>query len=298
MFATLNDEKTIHQDIQRFRTSAKQFCCYFFIRFFGASLPLELRRKEGFIMRGLASQSTFQLMEDLEALYNENVSFVNDDEPMPDQSCPGMKIRLEKVEPFTINKRKKYRISDKVNKISQTLSTQKQIYPPEFKEYFEQNFQKQFYKTSRAVNDQLKNSFKRTCAALMPKALDLDTGDEMTQEIALRYYQQLHKSVYEKELSNKEKDDFWKKLMRKGRVVEGRIAQEEMIKANVEEWIELTPMLQDLEVMVFEVEETFPTMYNLQKVVKGLVSRISGVEQENINWQKRINKHIKVRKAV
>ena len=108
----------------------------------------------------------------------------------------------------------------------------------------------------------------------------------------------MHKSVFEKELSNKEKDDFWKKLVRKGRVVDGRIAQEEMIKANVEEWIELTPMLQDLEVMVFEVEETFPTMYNLQKVVKGLVSRISGVEQENINWQKRINKHIKVRKAV
>ena len=57
-------------------------------------------------------------------------------------------------------------------------------------------------------------------------------------------------------------------------------------------------MLQDLEVTVYEVEETFPTMYNMQKVVKSLTSRISGVEQETINWQKRINKHIKVRKAV
>ena len=36
----------------------------------------------------------------------------------------------------------------------------------------------------------------------------------------------------------------------------------------------------------------------MQKIVKRLVSRISGVEQETINWQKRINKHIKVRKAV
>jgi len=52
-------------------------------------------------------------MEDLEALYNGNVSFVNDDSPLPDVNCPGMQIRLAKVEPFTVNKRKRYRISDK-----------------------------------------------------------------------------------------------------------------------------------------------------------------------------------------
>ena len=79
-------------------------------------------------------------MDDLMALYNENLSFVNDDEAMPDPESSRMKVRLEKVEPFTINKRKKYRISDKEKKISQTLSTNKQKYPPEFKEYFEQNF--------------------------------------------------------------------------------------------------------------------------------------------------------------
>ena len=73
-------------------------------------------------MRGLASQSTFQLMDDLEALYNGDISFVNDDESLPDRECLGMKIRLDKVEPFTINKRRKYRISDKVCDISQTLS--------------------------------------------------------------------------------------------------------------------------------------------------------------------------------
>ena len=46
---------------------------------------------------------------------------------------------------------------------------------------------------------------------------------------------------------------------------------------------------------VYEVGETFPTMYNMQKVVKKLVSRISGVEQETLNWKKRIAKHMKVR---
>ena len=64
-------------------------------------------------------------MDDLQALYNDNVSFVNDDEQLPDVDCPRMKIRLEKVEPFTVNKRKKYRISDKEDAISQTLSTNK-----------------------------------------------------------------------------------------------------------------------------------------------------------------------------
>lgn len=65
------------------------------------------------------------------------MSFVNDDEPLPDINSARMKIRLEKVEPFTVNRRKKYRISDKETQISQTLSTMKQKYPPEFKEYFE-----------------------------------------------------------------------------------------------------------------------------------------------------------------
>ena len=51
-------------------------------------------------------------MEDLEALYKGNVSFVNDDEPMPDPNG-SLKIRIEKVEPFTLNKRKRFRIADK-----------------------------------------------------------------------------------------------------------------------------------------------------------------------------------------
>ena len=71
-----------------------------------------------------------------------------------------------------------------------------------------------------------------------------------------------------------------------------------MLKHNIEEWKGLTPMLQDLEVHVYEVAETFPTMYNMQAVVGTLVTRIAGVEQETINWQKRIKKQEKVRQTV
>lgn len=39
-------------------------------------------------------------------------------------------------------------------------------------------------------------------------------------------------------------------------------------------------------------------MFNMQKIVKKLESRILGVQQETINWKKRINKHIKVRQQV
>jgi len=59
VFDTLNDETTIHKDIQKFRTSAKTFCTYFVLRFFGRDLPHELKRKDGYVMRGLASQNTF-----------------------------------------------------------------------------------------------------------------------------------------------------------------------------------------------------------------------------------------------
>lgn len=129
----------------------------------------------------MASQSTFQLEEDLTALY-ENVCFVKDSEAMPDANISRMMIRLEKVKPFTISKRKKFRISDKEKKISETLTNNSQKYPPEFKEYFEQNFRKQFYRTNRVVNDQLKSSFQRHALSIMPGALVLDSGDEMTKE--------------------------------------------------------------------------------------------------------------------
>ena len=153
VFDTLHDEETIHKDIQKFRTSAKSFCCYFYVRFFGKDLPTELKKKGGFIMRGLASQNTFQLMEDMSALYNGRIDFVNDEDSLPSENCPKMKCMLQKVEPFTVRKRKRFRISDKVDDISPTVANKKQRYPPEFKEYFEQNFKKQFFLTRRVVSD-------------------------------------------------------------------------------------------------------------------------------------------------
>lgn len=92
-------------------------------------------------------------------------------------------------------------------------------------------------------------------------------------------------------VSDEDQLKFWKGLQKKGLVnKDGRISQEDMLKANTEEWKGKTPMLQDLEVHVYEVAETFPTMYNMQAVSGTLVARIAGVEQENINWQKRIKK--------
>jgi len=76
-------------------------------------------------------------MEDLTALYTGNVDFVSDEDSLPSVDCPRMKIFMQGVAPFTVNKRKKFRISDKVKDISQTVSNNKQKYPPEFKEYFE-----------------------------------------------------------------------------------------------------------------------------------------------------------------
>lgn len=52
----------------------------------------------------------------------------------------------------------------------------------------------------------------------MPKAFELDSGDEMTKDQALKYYHALHKSVFEKELSTDEKERFWRQLKKEGKV--------------------------------------------------------------------------------
>lgn len=82
-------------------------------------MPHELKDKQGFILRGLASQNTFQLMDDLRALYRErNIKFVDDQNSIPDENCEIFTILLQKIEPFTVQKRKKFRVSDKVKEIS------------------------------------------------------------------------------------------------------------------------------------------------------------------------------------
>ena len=52
VFDTLHEERLIHLEIQKYRERSINFCAYFLLRFFGKELPLELKRKEGYIMRG------------------------------------------------------------------------------------------------------------------------------------------------------------------------------------------------------------------------------------------------------
>ena len=57
----------------------------------------------------------------------------------------------------------------------------------------------------------------------------------------------MFKSVFEKELTSQEKEKFWNGLKRKGKInSDERISLEEMLKENVEEWVNMTPMLADL----------------------------------------------------
>ena len=101
----------------------------------------------------------------------------------------------------------------------------------------------------------------------------------MNKEQAFKYYGHLHKSVYEKDVTIEEKQKFWKKLGGQGKIqANDHVTIDDLLKYVKEEWVNITPMLQDQEVTVYEVEETFPTMYNMQKVIKHLKSRISGVE--------------------
>ena len=58
-------------------------------------------------------------MDDLRALYRErNIKFVDDQNSIPDENCEIFTILLQKIEPFTVQKRKKFRVSDKVKEIS------------------------------------------------------------------------------------------------------------------------------------------------------------------------------------
>lgn len=121
----------------------------------------------------------------------------------------------------------------------------------------------------------------------------------MSKDIAAEYYSKLHESVYGNIVSSEAFDKFWRKFERKGQLTENKtVAQEHMIKAIIEEWREESSMLQDMQITIYEVGETFPTMYFMQKIEKKLVRTISGVEQEIIQWEKRIAKHSKTRTKV
>ena len=60
----------------------------------------------------------------------------------------------------------------------------------------------------------------------------------------------------------------------------------------------LTKQLQDLQITIYEVDETFPTMYFMQKIIKKKITSIYGVEKEMLTWNQRIRKHQKNRRIV
>jgi hypothetical protein len=66
----------------------------------------------------------------------------------------------------------------------------------------------------------------------------------MNKDQTLKHYVELHKSVFDKDISKEEQEKFWAKLKRSGTVnKDERILTEDILKANVEEWTNLTIML-------------------------------------------------------
>ena len=56
--------------------------------------------------------------------------------------------------------------------------------------------------------------------------------------------------------------------------------------------------LQDIEITIYEVDETFPSMYFMQRIIKQKTTFIYGVQKEMLTWNKRIRKHQKNRAIV
>ena len=64
----------------------------------------------------------------------------------------------------------------------------------------------------------------------------------------------------------------------------GKIDKQSLVAASGHEWKSLTAQLQDLQITIFEVDETFPTMYFMQKIIKKKITFIYGVEKEMLTW--------------
>ena len=78
----------------------------------------------------------------------------------------------------------------------------------------------------------------------------------------------------------------------------GKIEKKTLVTASGREWRALTAQLQDLQITIYEVDETFPTMYFMQKIIKKKITSIYGVEKEILTWNQRIRKHQKIRRLV
>ena len=122
MFETLKAEEAIHRDIKKYKTSAKAFCEYFYLRFFGADFANEMKNSKGFILRGLKSQHILSLQSDIEALYKNNIKIKFEGDKLPEEDGPDMICYLEKIVPFTQKKRQLYHISESEMGISKSMS--------------------------------------------------------------------------------------------------------------------------------------------------------------------------------
>ena len=76
------------------------------------------------------------------------------------------------------------------------------------------------------------------------------------------------------------------------------ITTDDILNAAGDDWQQSKVQLHDVKITVYEVEENFPTMYFMQKIIKKKVTKIYGVEKEMMTWEGRINKHIKIRREV
>lgn len=107
---------------------------------------------------------------------------------------------------------------------------------------------------------------------------------------------ELSSRLYGKEATDEDINEFWKKQkLDKKKKDNGRIDTNDLVYAATNDWELSKVQLHDVKVTVYEVEENFPTMYFMQKIVKQKVAKIFGVEKEMMTWNGRISKHQKCR---
>ena len=113
--------------------------------------------------------------------------------------------------------------------------------------------------------------------------IDKDGDGFISKEEAYQYYVELGRNIYGKEHSLAEFEEMWKKehlILNEF----GKIDKQSLVAASGHEWKSLTAQLQDLQITIFEVDETFPTMYFMQKIIKKKITFIYGVEKEMLTW--------------
>ena len=126
---------------------------------------------------------------------------------------------------------------------------------------------------------------------------DSDKDGLLSIDQAFLYYFELSRTIYEQQPSRADFDDFWKK---EGLKVDENnlVKREDLLKASGHQWRMKGAQLQDIEITIYEVDETFPSMYFMQRIIKQKTTFIYGVQKEMLTWNKRIRKHQKNRAII